>query len=649
MIPHTLATLPPSGPLTLATITGNGVLQLVAYVVVLLALVKPLGWFMARVLDAPLHTPGSAPLGLGVALGWLERLIYRLCGVQVRAVDSKPANAEMGWKSYAVGILLFNVIGFFAVYGLQRLQHLLPANPAGLGPVEGGSAFNTAVSFVTNTNWQGYGGETTMSYLTQMLGLGVQNFLSAATGIAVLVALIRGLSRKSASTIGNCWVDLTRATLYVLLPLSAILAVTLVSQGVVQSFAKPVEVTLTVPLSYDDPVMKTDANGAVIHDADGKPVPMPDAAGKPVTKPIAVATQTIPLGPAASQIAIKQLGTNGGGFFNANSAHPLENPTALSNFLQVLAILLIPAALCFTFGEMVKDRRQGWAVLAAMLVIFAPLLGATYWFEANGNPQIAAAAAVVDQSASSLSPGGNMEGKEARFGIACSAEWAAATTAASNGSVNSMHDSFTPLGGLIPMWLMQLGEVVFGGAGSGLYGMLMFVIVAVFVAGLMVGRTPEYLGKKIEPFEMKMAAIAVLVPCALVLVGTAIAVILPQGTSSTSNPGPHGFSQILYAFSSAGNNNGSAFAGLSANTPFYNLSLGLAMWFSRFWAIVPVLAVAGSLAAKKVTPATSGTLPTHTPVFVGMLVAVVIIVGALTFVPALALGPIVEHLQLAGK
>jgi len=635
-----LATLTPSGPLTLATITGNGVLQLVLYVVVLVALVKPLGWFMARVFDAPIDSSGSAraiPLGLGVALGWLERLVYRLCGVRANEIGSKPANAEMGWKPYAVGILLFNVVGFLAVYALQRLQHLLPANPASLGPVEGGSAFNTAISFVSNTNWQGYGGEVTMSYLTQMLGLGVQNFLSAATGIAVLVALIRGLSRKSASTIGNCWVDLTRATLYVLLPLSAILAIALVSQGVVQTFNKPQEVALTVPLSYSEPV-KNDA-GEVLKNADGTDQ----------TRAVAVTTQTIPLGPAASQIAIKQLGTNGGGFFNVNSAHPLENPTPLSNFLQVLAILLIPAALCFTFGEMVRDRRQGWAVLAAMLVILVPLLGATYWFEAQGNPKIAAEAPIVDQSASSLSPGGNMEGKESRFGIASSAEWAAATTAASNGSVNSMHDSFTPLGGLIPMWLMQLGEVVFGGVGSGLYGMLMFVIVAVFVAGLMVGRTPEYLGKKIEPFEMKMAAIAVLVPCALVLVGTAVAVILPQGTSSTSNPGPHGFSQILYAFSSAGNNNGSAFAGLSANTPFYNLALGLAMWFSRFWIIVPVLAVAGSLAAKKVTPTTSGTLPTHTPVFVLMLVAVVIVVGALTFVPALALGPIVEHLQLVSK
>ena len=616
----------------------NGPLQLVIYLSVLLAMVKPLGWFMARVLEG---RTGEAPLGLGPALGWLERGIYALCGVRA---DSERRPVETGWKSYTVGILAFNAIGFAAVYALQRAQGVLPANPAGLGPVEPGSAFNTAVSFVTNTNWQGYGGETTMSYLTQMLGLGVQNFLSAATGIAVLAALIRGLARRSSATIGNCWADLTRVTLYILLPLSAVLAIALVSQGVVQSLRGPQTDALTVPLSYDEPVMQTEAAGNVVNDADGQPAPFTGPDGKPVMKAVAVTTQTIPLGPAASQIAIKQLGSNGGGFFNVNSAHPLENPTALSNLLEVLAILLIPAALCWTFGEMVRDRRQGWAVLAAMLVIFVPLLAATYAFESRANPAIAAIG--VDGAAGL---GGNMEGKEARFGIANSALWAAATTAASNGSVNAMHDSFTPLGGLVPIWLMQLGEVVFGGVGSGLYGMLMFVIVAVFVAGLMVGRTPEYLGKKIDPFEMKMAAIAVLVPCALVLVGTAVAVALPEGRAGVSNPGPHAFSQILYSFSSAANNNGSAFAGLSANTPFYNLTLGLAMWFSRFWIIVPVMAVAGSLAAKKSSPTTSGTLPTHTPVFVGMLVAVVIIVGALTFVPALALGPVVEHLQTVGR
>jgi len=536
----------------------------------------------------------------------LERSIYRLAGLR--------EDDAMDWKAYSQALLLFSGVGILAVYGLQRLQGFLPLNPARMEGVPSALALNTAVSFVTNTNWQAYGGETTMSYLTQMLGLGVQNFLSAATGIAALAALIRGLARKSSATIGNCWADLTRITLYILLPLSAVLAVALVSQGVVQTFRGPQEVTLTVP--------QTTSDGA------------------------AITTQTIPLGPAASQIAIKQFGTNGGGFFNVNSAHPLENPTALSNLLQVLAILLIPAALCWTFGEMVRDRRQGRAVLAAMLVIFVPLLAATYAFEARGNPAIAVIG--VDTTANVGDLGGNMEGKEARFGVANSALWAAATTAASNGSVNSMHDSYTPLGGLIPMWLMQLGEVVFGGVGSGLYGMLMFVIVAVFVAGLMVGRAPEYLGKKIEPFEMKMAMVVVLVPCAIVLVGTAVAILVPEG-NTTSNPGPHGFSQIVYAFSSAGNNNGSAFAGLTANTPFYNIALGLAMWFSRFWIIVSVLAVAGSLAAKRVSPATSGTLPTHTPVFVLMLVAVVVIVGALTFVPALALGPVVEHLQLVGK
>jgi len=596
----------PSAP-SLAAITGSGVLQLALELMVLLALVKPVGWFMARVLEGK---AGEAPLGLGRLMGWLERGIYTLCALRIDG-DSRPV--ELGWKPYAVGIFTFNAFGVAAVYALQRLQHALPANPAGLAGVEPTSAFNTAVSFVTNTNWQGYGGETTMSYLTQMLGLGVQNFLSAATGIAVLAALIRGLARRSSGTIGNCWADLTRVTLYILLPLSTVLALALVSQGVVQTLRGPQEVSLTLPLS---------TSGGV-----------------------AVTTQSIPLGPAASQIAIKQLGTNGGGFFNVNSAHPLENPTALSNFLQVLAILLIPAALCWTFGEMVRDRRQGWAVLAAMLVIFVPLLGATYACEARGNPAMTALGVNATGGVGEL--GGNMEGKEARFGVANSALWATATTAASNGSVNSMHDSYTPLGGLIPMWLMQLGEVVFGGVGSGLYGMLMFVIVAVFVAGLMVGRAPEYLGKKIEPFEMKMAMVCVLVPCAIVLVGTAVAVLVPEG-NTTSNPGPHGFSQILYAFSSAGNNNGSAFAGLTANTPFYNFALGLAMWFSRFWIIVPVLAVAGSLAAKRVSPTTSGTLPTHTPVFVIMLVAVVVIVGALTFVPALALGPVVEHLQLVG-
>jgi K+-transporting ATPase ATPase A chain len=587
--------------------TISGVLQLVLYLGVLLALVKPLGWFMARVYQ-------NKPCGLDRVLGPVERLIYRVAGV-------KP-EAETGWKTYTGAALVFSGVGLVVVYALQRLQASLPLNPQGLGPITAHSSFNTAVSFVTNTNWQGYGGETTMSYLTQMLGLGVQNFVSAATGMAVLAALIRGLARKSASTIGNFWVDLTRSTLYILLPLSLVLAVALVGMGSVQTFKPYQTVTLTQPLSY---------TGAA------------DAAGV-TPAPTPVAEQTLPLGPAASQIAIKQLGTNGGGFYNVNSAHPFENPTGLSNFLEMIAILLIGAASCWMFGEMVGDRRQGWAVLAAMTAIFAVLLVSCYGAEQAGNPRLAALG--LDQATTATSPGGNMEGKEARFGIAPSATWAVATTAASNGSVNSMHDSYTPLGGMVPMWLMQLGEVIFGGVGCGLYGMLMFVIVAVFVAGLMVGRTPEYLGKKIEPFEMKMAAIAVLVPCALVLIGTAAAVVWPGNGANVPNPGAHGFSEILYAYSSASNNNGSAFAGYGANNVFNNTALGLCMFASRFWIMVPVLAIAGSLAAKKSVPITAGTLSTHTPVFVVMLICVVIIVGALTFVPALALGPIVEHLQM---
>jgi potassium-transporting ATPase potassium-binding subunit len=610
-------------------VTVSAVAQLVLYMAVLLALVKPLGWFMARVYE-------GKPCGLSTMLGPIERLIYRLSGIR--------ADQEMGWRRYALALMVFNVLGFIAVYLLQRLQASLPLNPQGLGAVSPDSSFNTAVSFITNTNWQGYGGETTMSYLTQMLGLGVQNFVSAATGMAVLVALIRGISRRSSATIGNFWVDLTRSTLYILLPLSILLSIVLISQGVVQTFRSYQTVTLTQPLSYDDPVTVKDAAGQDVTGPDGKPLVQNGLGGKPLTKHIDVKEQTIPLGPAASQIAIKQLGTNGGGFFNANSAHPLENPTAISNFFEVLSILLIGGALCWTFGEMVGDRRQGWAILAAMTAVLIVLLAVCVFSEQAGNPKIRALG--VDQAASSLQPGGNMEGKEARFGIANSALWATVTTAASNGSVNSMHDSYMPLGGLIPMWMMQLGEVIYGGVGCGLYGMLMFVIVAVFVAGLMVGRTPEYLGKKIEPFEMKMAALAVLVPNAAVLIGAAVASVTPQGAAGTSNPGAHGFSQILYAFSSASNNNGSAFAGLSANTPFYNSSLALCMFLARYWIIIVVLAMAGSLAAKKPVPVTAGTLPTHTPVFVGWLIAVVIIIGALTFVPALALGPIVEHFQV---
>jgi K+-transporting ATPase ATPase A chain len=540
----------------------------------------------------------------------------------------------MHWRTYAIAMLLFNLLGLLAVYALQRLQDGLPLNPQGLGAVTPDSSFNTAVSFVSNTNWQGYGGETTMSYLTQMLGMTVQNFVSAASGMATLVALIRGLRQRSAQTIGNFWVDLTRSTLYILLPLALVLALVQVSQGVVQNFSAYKTVPLLQATSYEQP--KLDANGT----------PLQDASGNPVTETITVQEQVLPMGPAASQVAIKQLGTNGGGFFNVNSAHPFENPTPLSNFFEMLAILLIPVALCYTFGRMVGDTRQGGAILAAMTMIFVALLTLGVWAEQSGNPRLAALG--VDMTASDLQPGGNMEGKEVRFGIANSALWATATTAASNGSVNSMHDSYTPLGGLVPMFLMQLGEVIYGGVGSGLYGMLIFAIIAVFVAGLMVGRTPEYLGKKIESYEMKMASLIILIPPLVVLVFTALAVVTQAGTATVYNHGAHGFSEVLYAYSSQGNNNGSAFAGLGANNPFYNLTGGLAMLLARYWLAIPTLAIAGSLASKKLVPVGPGTLPTHTPLFVVMLIGVVIIVGALTFIPALALGPIVEHLLMIG-
>jgi len=596
--------------------TTNGIVQLVFYVVVLLVLAKPLGAYMARVYE-------GRRLALDRAFRWLEHLIYRAGGI-------RPTE-EMGWKGYALAMLTFNFLGLLAVYFLQRAQGILPLNPQGMAGVSPDSSFNTAVSFATNTNWQGYAGESTMSYLSQMLALTVQNFVSAASGMATMVALIRGFARRSVETIGNFWVDLTRATLYILLPLSVILALALVSQGVVQTFSAYPKATVLQTSEYDEPVT----------DKDGKPIL--DAKGQPTTKKSKLTEQVIAVGPAASQIAIKQLGTNGGGFFNANSAHPLENPTPLANFLEVLSILLISAALCYTFGAMVGDTRQGWTVLAAMTAIFVVLLGTCYLAEQNGAVFVKQG---VDHTASALQSGGNMEGKETRFGIASSAIWATATTSASNGSVNSMHDSYTPIGGLVPMWLMQLGEVVYGGVGSGLYGMIMFAIVAVFVAGLMVGRTPEYLGKKIEVYEMKMASLVILITPTLVLVGTAVGVVTVAGKAGIANPGIHGFSEILYAFSSASNNNGSAFAGLSANTPFYNTALGLCMLFGRYWLAIPVLAIAGSLARKKTVPAGPGTLPTATPLFVGLLVGVVILVGALTFVPALALGPIVEHLTL---
>jgi len=577
--------------------TAMGIVQIGLFMVVLVGLSKPLGDYMARVYE------GNATFA-GKLFGPIERLIYRACGVET--------GQEMPWKTYALAMLVFNFAGIMVVYGLLRLQGVLPLNPQSMPATTPDLAFNAAVSFGTNTNWQSYGGESTLGYLSQMAGLTVQNFVSAATGMAILVALIRGIVRKNSDTIGNFWVDMVRSTLYVLLPLSFVLAIVLVSQGVVQNLS-----------AYQNGTLLQATTGA-----DG----------------IAMVDQVLPMGPAASQIAIKQLGTNGGGFFNANSAHPFENPTPLSNFVELLAILLIAAALCHTFGTMVKDARQGWAVFAAMTVIFVGLLGLCVGAEQAGNPAFGALG--IDQAASALQSGGNMEGKEVRFGIANSALWATATTAASNGSVNSMHDSFTPLGGLVPMWLMQLGEVIYGGVGSGLYGMLMFVVVAVFLAGLMVGRTPEYLGKKIEAHEMKMASIAILVPPVLVLVGTAVAVSTDWGLKGIANPGAHGFSEVLYAFSSAGNNNGSALGGLSANEPHYNTALGVAMLFARYWVAVPALAVAGSLAKKKIVPAGPGTLPTHTPLFVALIIGTVLLVGALTFVPALALGPIVEHLGM---
>jgi K+-transporting ATPase ATPase A chain len=590
--------------------TANDCLQVGLFLAVLLLLVKPVGGYMAKVFaDEP-----NRVTRFGVRV---ERGIYRLCGIR--------ADEDMGWKRYALAVLLFNVLGLLAVYLLQRVQQWLPLNPQHFGAVSPDSAMDTAISFATNTNWQGYAGESTMSYLTQMLGLAVQNFLSAATGIAVLVAVVRGFARRGAQALGNFWMDMTRATLYVLLPLSLVMALLLVSQGVVQNFRPYVDVPVVQATSYVETAK--------------------DAAGHEMSKDVPVTTQTLPMGPAASQIAIKQLGTNGGGFFNANSAHPYENPTPLSNFIEMLAILLIPAGLCYTFGRMVGDTRQGWAILATMLVIFVPLALGAVAAEQAGNPALHGLA--VDAHAGALQAGGNMEGKETRFGIASSGLFAAITTAASCGAVNAMHDSLTPLGGLVPMWLMQLGEVIFGGVGSGLYGMLAFAVVAVFIAGLMVGRTPEYLGKKIEAHEMKMASLAVLLPCALVVVGTAVAALLPAGAAGVATPGAHGFSEILYALSSASNNNGSAFGGLSANTPFWNVLLGICMFLARFPLIVAMLAMAGSLAAKRHVPASAGTLPTHTPLFVALLACVVIVVGALTFLPALALGPIAEYLMSA--
>lgn len=558
-------------------ITEIGVLQIIAYLFVLLLLVKPLGFLMYRVYERP----GCWPL---------ERFLYRLCRFNPKV--------EMDWKGYLLAMLVFNLFGLVAVYLIQRLQAYLPLNPQHLGAPEPILAFNTAVSFATNTNWQAYSGETTLSYLTQMLALTAQNFLSAATGMSLLIALSRGIARHETTKLGNFWVDTVRGILYILLPLSFIFALGLVSEGVIQNL-KPNQTIQTLNMKE----------------------------------------QVLPMGPVASQVAIKQLGTNGGGFFNVNSAHPFENPTPLTNFLEMLAILLIPAALCYTFGLIVKDKRQGWAIFSAMLLLLLPLIVLAIFSEQAGNP------AITDMGVT----GGNMEGKETRFGIVGSVLWAVVTTSASNGSVNSMLDSYTPLGGFAPLWMMHLGEVAFGGTGSGLYGMLMLVLITVFVAGLMVGRSPEYLGKKIEPYEMKMASIAVLVMPLMVLMATALSAVTPAGVSAIANPGMHGFTEMLYAFTSMGNNNGSAFAGLNANTPFYNLLGGLLMLVSRYWIAIPIIAVAGSLASKKIIPQSSGTLATHSPLFIILLVSIAVLIGALSFLPALALGPIVEQLHLWGQ
>ncbi|HDR9803533.1 TPA: potassium-transporting ATPase subunit KdpA [Burkholderia cenocepacia] len=595
---------------------ANNLLQMVLFIVVLLAAAVPVARYLSAVMD------GSSRVVR--VFGPLERALYRIAGVD--------AGTEMNWKQYTVATIAFNALGVLFLYALLRLQGFLPGNPQQFGAMTPDGAFNTAVSFVANTNWQDYTPEQTVSYLSQMLGLTVQNFLSAATGIVVVIALIRGFARHTAQTIGNFWVDLTRVTLYVLVPMAALVAALLMSQGVLQNMK-----------AYQDvPVLQASTYAAPKLDAQGNPVK--DDKGNAVTVPTPLTKQTLAMGPVASQEAIKMLGTNGGGFFNANSAHPYENPTPFANFIEIFAILIIPAALCLVFGRMIGDRRQGIAVLAAMTVAFVVATVVEVSAEQGGNPTLAALH--VDQSAGALQPGGNMEGKETRFGIAQTGIFTVATTAASCGAVDAMHDSLTPVGGLVPMLLMQLGEVVFGGVGSGLYGMLVFALLAVFVAGLMIGRTPEYVGKKIESYEMKMVSIVVLLTPLLVLVGTSIAVLADAGKAGIANPGPHGFSEILYAFSSAANNNGSAFAGLTVGTPFYNWMTAIAMWFGRFGTIVPVLAIAGSLAAKKRIAVTSGTLPTHGPLFVVLLLGTVLLVGALTYVPALALGPGVEHLMM---
>lgn len=566
--------------------TQNGLLQIGLYLFCIIVCVKPLGSYIANIYQGNYCQLNSS-------LGSFERFIYRICGIQ--------SDHDMTWKEYISAILIFNLFGILLLYSIQRLQVYLPFNTQSFNTVPPALAFNTAASFATNTNWQNYAGEATLSYTTQMLGLTVQHFLSAATGLSVLIAFFRGLSRHKHNGLGNFWVDLTRGVIYIFLPLAFIFAVFLSSQGVIQN-VKPYQ---TIQL----------------------------------LKPFTVATQTLPMGPVASQVAIKQLGTNGGGFFNTNSAHPFENPTPLTNFFEMLAILLIPAALCYTFGMMINDKRQGWAIFIAMLLMFIPLIFISVAAEQNGNPTF---------QAMGLSSTNNMEGKETRFGIVNSALWATATTATSNGSVNGMLGSFTPLGKLIPLWLMHLGEIIFGGVGSGLYGMLMLVIITVFIIGLMVGRSPEYLGKKIEPYEIKIASFAVLLMPLTVLLLTAIACVMPIGKSSVSLQGPHGFSEIIYAFTSMANNNGSALLGLQSNTSFFNIVGGVEMLLLRYWLMISSLTIAGSLARKKMIPISLGTLPTHTPLFIILLIAIICIIGALTFFPALILGPIVEHLLLWG-
>ena len=584
---------------------------------VVIVCAKPLGSYIADVMEGRVHF--GRRLGSG-----FERLLYRVCGVD--------AAHDMGWAEYTLALLAFNLVGALVVYGMQRLQFWLPLNPQHMSAVSADSSFNTAVSFVTNTNWQGYSGESTMGYLVQMAGLAVQNFLSAATGLVVAIVLIRGFARHSIKSIGNFWVDITRSILYVLLPLSAVLALVLVSQGVIQNFDHYQDATTVEKLTYDNPKLDADGN------------PLKDKDGNAVTEPATTQTQTLPMGPVASQESIKELGTNGGGFFNANSAHSFENPTTLSNILQMIAILLIPFALTYTFGKMVGDTRQGWALMLTMLLIFSALVALAFYSEQAGNPLVAKQG--IDTASSVLQSGGNMEGKETRFGIAASALFSAVTTATSCGAINGWHDSMMPMGGFVPLFLIQLGELVPGGIGTGLYTILIFAILGVFIAGLMIGRTPEYLGKKIEAREMKLASIFILTTPFVVLLGTAVGVMTTAGTAGLGNPGAHGFSEILYAFSSAGNNNGSAFGGLSVNTPFYNVSLGIVMWIGRFWPIVAALAVAGSLASKKRIPVTDGTMPTHGPLFIALLICTILLIGVLNYVPALSLGPVVEHFML---